>query len=293
MSPHASVLRRGADVPGSRPEAAPCVERSQEPEKRAYRASPAGSAVLFARLTGLEEGAEREAVRAELVSLWLPLAQRVAGRFSNRGEELEDLRQVAAVGLIKAMDRYDPEQGPFEVYAVPTITGEIKRHFRDRTWAVRVPRRTQELRNQVRTARRELADRPGSHEPTPAALAAHTGLTESEVGRGLAALESYTALSLDAEIASEDHFTLGDQLGEADPSFDVVTDREAAKQGLRHLPEREQTILYLRFFHDMTQTQIADVLGISQMQVSRLISRSCARVRAEALAECPTDPTPA
>ncbi|MET8413094.1 SigB/SigF/SigG family RNA polymerase sigma factor [Streptomyces sp. NPDC005195] len=265
----------------------------QASTKRSYRATPGGSAALFAHLTGLGEGAERERIRAELVSLWLPLAQRVAGRFRNRGEEHDDLRQVAAVGLVKAMDRYDPDQGPFEVYAVPTITGEIKRHFRDRTWAVRVPRRTQELRNQVRIARSELADRPGSHEPTPAAIAALTGLTQREVGRGLAALESYSALSLDAEIASEDNFTLGDCIGEADPSFDVVTDREAAKEGLRQLPEREQTILYLRFFRDMTQQRIAEVIGISQMQVSRLIYRSCARVRAEALKECPTDPTPA
>ncbi|MET9127763.1 SigB/SigF/SigG family RNA polymerase sigma factor [Streptomyces sp. NPDC004528] len=289
MSPHAPahapVLHAAAGRPGSLPEATPRSEQVQEQPKRSYSASPEGSAALFARLAGLGEGAEREATRAELVSLWLSMAHRVAGRFRNRGEDIEDLRQVAAVGLIKAMDRYDQAQGSFEAYAVPTITGEIKRHFRDWTWAVRVPRGTQELRNQVRIARRELADLPGGHEPTPAAIAARTGLTEREVEKGLAALESYSTLSLDAEIVVEETITLGDCMGETDPSYDTVIDREAAKEGLRRLPEREQKILYLRFFRDMTQQRIGEVLGISQMQVSRLITRSCARVRDEALRE--------
>ncbi|MFE3270974.1 SigB/SigF/SigG family RNA polymerase sigma factor [Streptomyces sp. NPDC059215] len=292
MSPHAPahapVWHGAAGRPGSLPEATPRSEQQEQP-KRSYPATPEDSAALFAHLVGLEEGAEREVLRDELVALWLPMAHRVAGRFRNRGEDIEDLRQVAAVGLVKAMDRYDQAQGPFEVYAVPTITGEIKRHFRDRTWALRVPRRTQELRNKVRTARKELADLPGSHEPTPASIAAHTGLTEHEVGVGLGALESYSTLSLDAEIVAEDAITLGDCMGETDPSFDTVIDREAAKEGLRHLPEREQAILYLRFFRDMTQKRIGEVLGISQMQVSRLITRSCAHVRDEALKERTTD----
>ncbi|MGW3160405.1 SigB/SigF/SigG family RNA polymerase sigma factor [Streptomyces sp. NPDC001089] len=281
MSPHAPAHAPAlpAGRPGSLPEATPRSEQIQEQPKRSYPASPEGSAALFAHLAGLQEGPEREVLRAELVALWLPMARRVAGRFRNRGEDIEDLRQVAAVGLVKAMDRYDSAQGPFDAYAVPTITGEIKRHFRDRTWALRVPRRTQELRNKVRTARRELADLPDAHEPTPAGIAAHTGLTEHEVGLGLGALESYSTLSLDAEIVAEETITLGDCMGETDPSYDTVNDREAAKKELRRLPERERSILYLRFFRNMKQKDIAEVFGISQMQVSRLITRSCARAR--------------
>ncbi|MFF7558141.1 SigB/SigF/SigG family RNA polymerase sigma factor [Streptomyces olivaceus] len=238
---------------------------------------------LFGRLADLPEGPEREALRDELVTLWLPMAHRIAGRFRDRGESLEDLRQVAALGLVKAIDRFDPERGAFESYAVPTITGEVKRHFRDRMWALRVPRRVQELRNKVRVARRELTQNPGSPEPSVAALAAHTGLTEDEVAAGMEALESFSTLSLDAELsAGDDGYSLADTLGAADASYDTVIDRESAKEGLRRLPERERAILYMRFFEDMTQSRIADQLGISQMHVSRLISRSCARVRDEA-----------
>ncbi|MEU9396660.1 SigB/SigF/SigG family RNA polymerase sigma factor [Streptomyces sp. NPDC048324] len=243
------------------------------------------TAELFARLTVLEDGPEREAVRDELVTAWLPMAHRIAGRFRDRGESVEDLRQVAALGLVKAIDRFDPERGAFESYAVPTITGEVKRHFRDRMWALRVPRRVQELRNKVRVARRELTQTPGSPEPTVAALAAHTGLTEDEINCGLEALESFSTLSLDAELAGDDGYSLADTLGAPDASYDVVVDRESAKESLRRLPERERAILYMRFFEDMTQSRIADQLGISQMHVSRLISRSCARVRAEAMGQ--------
>ncbi|MFD9434518.1 SigB/SigF/SigG family RNA polymerase sigma factor [Streptomyces sp. NPDC060002] len=238
----------------------------------------------FARLVTLEEGPERDAVRDELVTAWLPMAHRIAGRFRDRGEAIEDLRQVAALGLVKAVDRFDPERGAFESYAVPTITGEIKRHFRDRMWALRVPRRVQELRNKVRVARRELTQNPGAAEPSAADIATHTGLTEDEVNAGLEALESFSTLSLDAETsAGDDGYSLADTLGDSDSSFDVVVDRESAKEGLRRLPERERAILYMRFFEDMTQSRIADQLGISQMHVSRLISRSCERVRQEAL----------
>ncbi|MER6330945.1 SigB/SigF/SigG family RNA polymerase sigma factor [Streptomyces sp. NPDC001034] len=242
------------------------------------------TAELFARLAALDEGPERDTVRDELVAAWLPMAHRIAGRFRDRGESVEDLRQVAALGLVKAVDRYDPSRGAFESYAVPTITGEVKRHFRDRMWALRVPRRVQELRNRVRVARRELTQNPGSPEPTVAALAEHTGLGEDEVTAGLEALESFSTLSLDAELAGgDDGYSLADTLGATDTSYDVVVDREAAKEGLRRLPERERAILYMRFFEDMTQSRIADQLGISQMHVSRLISRSCARVREEVL----------
>ncbi|MGW4146009.1 SigB/SigF/SigG family RNA polymerase sigma factor [Streptomyces albogriseolus] len=241
---------------------------------------------LFTRLASLEDGPERDAVRDELVTAWLPMAHRIAGRFRDRGESIEDLRQVAALGLVKAIDRFDPSRGAFESYAVPTITGEVKRHFRDRMWALRVPRRIQELRNKVRVARRELTQNPGSPEPSVADIAAHTGLTEEEVSAGMEALESFSTLSLDAELSTDDDgYSLADTLGASDSSYDVVVDRESAKEGLRRLPERERAILYMRFFEDMTQSRIADRLGISQMHVSRLISRSCARVRADVLGQ--------
>jgi RNA polymerase sigma-B factor len=259
--------------------------RTAAPSGRRHDDAP-DTAQLFARLAAAKDGPEREALRDELVTAWLPMAHRIAGRFRDRGESLEDLRQVAALGLVKAIDRFDPSRGAFESYAVPTITGEVKRHFRDRMWALRVPRRVQDLRNKVRLARRELTQTPGSPEPTAADIAAHTGLTEDEVNTGLEALESFSTLSLDAELSGdEDGYSLADTLGNSDSSYDVVIDRESAKEGLRHLPERERAILYMRYFEDMTQSRIADRLGISQMHVSRLISRSCARVRAEAMGQ--------
>ncbi|MGW4561907.1 SigB/SigF/SigG family RNA polymerase sigma factor [Streptomyces sp. NPDC004561] len=262
------------------------------PARRPHDDAP-DTAELFARLAHLDDGPERDAVRDELVNAWLPMAHRIASRFRDRGGSVEDLRQVAALGLVKAVDRFAPSRGAFESYAVPTITGEVKRHFRDRMWALRVPRRVQELRNRVRVARRELTQNPGSPEPSVAAVAAHTGLTEDEVAAGMEALESFSTLSLDAELSTgDDGYSLADTLGATDTSYDVVVDREAAKKGLRRLPERERAILYMRFFEDMTQSRIADKLGISQMHVSRLINRSCARVRDEALAQR-TDGRPA
>jgi RNA polymerase sigma-B factor len=251
---------------------------------------------LFLRLVELPHGPTRDSVREELVRAWLPMAHRIAGRFHDRGEAMEDLRQVAALGLVKAVDRFDPTRGAFESYAVPTITGELKRHFRDRVWAVHVPRRVQDLRNQVRLARRDLTHTPGSPEPALADIAAHTGLTVDEVATGMEALESFSALSLDAAIATDedgDGHSLADVLGGPDASYQLVIDREAAKEQLRRLPERERAILYLRFFEDLAQHRIADRFGLSQMHISRLITRSCARVREGALRETCGDPTPA
>ncbi|MFJ2564666.1 RNA polymerase sigma factor SigF [Streptomyces sp. NPDC087568] len=289
------------DISTSRPDT---PANQSAPARRPHDDAP-DTAALFQRLAAAGDGPEREAVRDELVSAWLPMAHRIAGRFRDRGESLEDLRQVAALGLVKAIDRFDPDRGAFESYAVPTITGEVKRHFRDRMWALRVPRRVQELRNKVRVARRELTQNPGSPEPSVAAIAAHAGLTEEEVNAGMEAIDSFSTLSLDAELSAGggDGYSLADSLGALDSSYDTVVDRESAKEGLRRLPERERAILYMRFFEDMTQSRIADRLGISQMHVSRLISRSCARVRDEVLAERAnrpgdgrprptTDPTP-
>src|SRR4051812_33579990 len=157
------------------------------------------TAESFRELALLAPGPRHDAVRDQIVVAWLPMADRLAGRFRNRGESTEDLRQVAALGLAKAVDRYDPALGnAFESYAVPTITGEIKRHFRDYMWTVHVPRRVQELRNRVRAATEDLSQIIPGRRPTTAEIATQAGLSEEDVLVGLEALESFTALSLDA-----------------------------------------------------------------------------------------------
>ncbi|MFF1640436.1 RNA polymerase sigma factor SigF [Streptomyces sp. NPDC058246] len=245
------------------------------------------TADAFARLSALPVGPERQALRDEIVRSWLPMAERIASRFRGRGESIEDLSQVAALGLVKAVDRYDPARGnAFESYAIPTITGEIKRHFRDHMWILHVPRRVQDLRNRVRAALRELSQTIPGRRPTVAEIAACAHLSEDDVRTALEALDSFAALSLDAELpGSDDGYALADALGELDAGFDLVVDREAVKPLLSALPERERTILYLRFFRGMTQSCIAEQLGVSQMHVSRLISNSCAMVREQALAD--------
>ncbi|MFF9276819.1 RNA polymerase sigma factor SigF [Streptomyces griseosporeus] len=244
------------------------------------------TAGAFARLAGLPEGPERRALRDELVELWLPMAERIAVRFRGRGESLEDLYQVAALGLVKAVDHYDPARGrAFEAYAVPTITGEIKRHFRDHMWTLHVPRRVQDLRNRVRRAAKEVAQTTPGRAPTVAEIAEQAQLTEEEVRTGMEALECFSALSLEAEMPGTDGYALGDALGAPDPAYDTVVDRVAVKPCIEALPERERTILYLRFFKGMTQSCIAEQLGISQMHVSRLLSGCFAQLREEILSE--------
>ena len=241
----------------------------------------------FRRIVGMPDGPERERLRQQVVAAWMPMAERLAGRFRNRGEAVEDLKQVAALGLVKAVDRYDPDRGTaFASFAVPTVVGEVKRHFRDHLWGLHVPRRVQELRNRVRNARNELLRTVDGRGPSVSELAEYTGLTEEEVLLGMEAIDSFSTMSLDAELPGSDGYALLDTLGDIDPGMDAVVDREAVKPCLEQLPERERKILYLRFFDDMTQSQIAEIMGISQMHVSRLISRTCARLRAEILAEC-------
>ncbi|WP_133916622.1 RNA polymerase sigma factor SigF [Streptomyces sp. NBC_00582] len=240
----------------------------------------------FEELSSLPDGPARQALRDELVRLWLPMAERIAVRFRGRGETLEDLYQVAALGLVKAVDHYDPGRGrAFEAYAVPTITGEIKRHFRDHMWTLHVPRRVQDLRNRVRHATKDLAQTTPGRAPTVPEIAAYAQLTEDEVLTGMEALECFSALSLEAEMPGTDGYALTDALGEPDPGYDTVVDRVAVAPCLRGLPERERTILYLRFFQGMTQSTIAERLGISQMHVSRLLSNCFARLREEVVPE--------
>ncbi|MBB1244707.1 SigB/SigF/SigG family RNA polymerase sigma factor, partial [Streptomyces durbertensis] len=252
--------------------------RSRRP-RHDHHDAPDTTAALQ-RLTTLPDGPERDALRQEVVSAWLPMAGRLARKYRNRGEETEDLEQVAALGLTKAVERFDPSLGKaFESYAVPMILGEIKKHFRDNTWDVHVPRRVQELRNRVRRSVRELAATTG-RAPTIAQLAEHTGLSQEDAQLGLDALESYSSLSLDAELpGAESGYSLLDTLGSAEPAYQRIISRESVKPCLRRLPEREKRILYLRFYCDMTQSRIADRLNISQMHVSRVLRRTCERVR--------------
>ena len=237
---------------------------------------------LLAVLAGTDEGDPRHAAaRDELVTLHLPLVQFLARRFRDRGEPYEDLVQVGTIGLIKAVDRFDPERGvEFSTYATPTIVGEIKRHFRDKGWAIRVPRRLQELRISIAQATAELSQKTG-HSPTIAELAAHLEISEDEVIEGLEGAQAYSTSSLDAPLGDDDEAPmLADRLGDEDPGIESIEYRESLKPLLAALPSRERRILALRFFHGMTQSQIAEEVGISQMHVSRLLAKSLATLRA-------------
>jgi RNA polymerase sigma-B factor len=253
------------------------------------------TAADFEHLAGLPAGLEREMLIEVVVEAWLPMAHRLARRFRNRGEALQDLEQVAALGLFKAVDRYDSSRGsPFEPYAIPTIVGEMKRHFRDHTWDLHVPRRVQEVRNKVRAGIRELANIEGDRSPTIAEIAEHTELSTEDALTGMEALESFRALSLDAQLSSgHDDYSLADTLGAPEGRYAAVDARESVKPALAELPERERRILDLRFFHDMTQSRIGEELGISQMHVSRLIAHACKQVRHQVEADdTPAEPVP-
>ena len=243
------------------------------------------SVALFERLaTDLSEH-ERADIRDQLVRLHLPLVEHFARRFLNRGEPFDDLLQVGTIGLIKAIDRFDLERGvEFSTYATPTIVGEIKRHFRDRGWAIRVPRRLQELRITITAATSELTQELG-RSPTVHELAGKVGVSEEEIIEGLESANAYSTLSLDAPDNSEDSaLSMMDVIGEDDEALEHVENRETIKPLLEALDPREKHILTLRFFRGMTQSQIAAEIGISQMHVSRLLARTLAELR-ESLAD--------
>lgn len=237
---------------------------------------------LFLRLrdVGPETSAERGYVRDTLIELNLPLVRYAAARFRSRNEAMEDIVQVGTIGLIKAIDRFDSARGvEFPTFAMPTIVGEIKRFFRDTSWSVRVPRRLQELRLSLTRASDELAQRL-DRSPTVAELAQHLSIGEEEVVEGLAVGNAYTASSLDSQNNDEDsEGSLGSRLGYTDAALDNVEYREALKPLLARLPERERHIIMLRFFGNLTQSQIGEEVGISQMHVSRLLTRTLAHLR--------------
>ncbi|WP_244305662.1 RNA polymerase sigma factor SigF [Kitasatospora cheerisanensis] len=243
---------------------------------------------LFHRLAALEPGsAEHGYVRDTLIELNLPLVRYASARFRSRNEPMEDIVQVGTIGLIKAIDRFDPERGvEFPTFAMPTVVGEIKRFFRDTSWSVRVPRRLQELRLALTKAGDELSQRL-DRSPTVPELAAYLGVSEDDVVEGLAVGNAYTASSLDSTPAEDDggDGPLADRLGYEDLALEGVEYRESLKPLLAKLPPRERRIIMLRFFGNLTQSQIGDEIGISQMHVSRLLTKTLAHLREGLTAE--------
>jgi RNA polymerase sigma-B factor len=263
--------------------------------RASHTSAPAGAAgpavpdrgrtrVMFEQLAGGCEGAgEHARLREELIRMHLPLVRFLARRYANRGEPMDDLVQAGAVGLVKAVDRFDPSRGlEFSTFASPTILGEIRRHFRDRTWAVHVNRGMQELVTAMTRARADLTHALG-RSPTVAETADRLGRSEEDVLAALDCSTAYAARSFEAEVG--DALTLGETIGDLDAGLDEVELHEALRPMVGRLPAREQRILRLRFYANLTQSQIATELGISQMHVSRLLSRTLALLRAGLLAE--------
>src|ERR687892_1434507 len=216
--------------------------------------------------------------REQLTEVYQPLAEYLARRFYGRGEPLEDLVQVASIGLLKAIDRFDPgREVKFSTYATATIVGELKRHFRDKGWALRVPRRLQESGLKVGRAVTDLSQDLG-RAPTVREIAVRTGLSDEEVLEAQETAQAYTTASLDAPTDDEGS-TTGDRLGTEEESFEFLEGWATVAPAIRGLPPRERHILYLRFFRGLTQTRIAEELGISQMHVSRLLSRTLTVLR--------------
>jgi RNA polymerase sigma-B factor len=237
---------------------------------------------MFRELASLDAGSpEFQRHRDKIVERCLPLADHIARRFEGRGEPRDDLVQVARVGLVNAVTRFDVETGSdFVSFAVPTIMGEVRRHFRDNSWSVKVPRRLKELHLRLGTATADLSQRLG-RAPTASELADELEMDRAEVIEGLVAGSSYNTLSIDSGSGTgdDDVRAIAETLGDVDAGLDRIENREALRPLLEGLPERERTVLVLRFFDSMTQTQIAERVGISQMHVSRLLAKSLARLR--------------
>ena len=228
------------------------------------------------------QGSGDQAAREELVQRYMPLARVLARRYRHTSEPFEDLVQVASLALLKAIDRYDPELGhSFKAFAVPTILGEMRRYFRDCAWALHVPRAAKEQARMVRDALEDLRRRHG-RAPTVNQLAEFLELNAEQILDALAAIEAYETSPLDARRPGneEDGMTYAEALGEEDERFDLVECDVAVRSALAEIAPRERRILRLRFVEDLTQSEIADRVGVSQMQVSRLLSRSLDRLRA-------------
>ncbi len=271
----------GALVEPDEAEAAEPDEAAAEAVASTRGVDRAHAKELFQRLTATRD----RAVREELVGIHLPLVEYLARRFRNRGEPLEDLVQVGTIGLLKAIDRFDLDREvEFSTYATPTIVGELKRHFRDKVWAVRVPRRLQELNLSLTKVVAELSQEIG-RSPTVRELADKMRLSEEEVLEGLDTSNAYAVVSLDAPAGGEDTPSVSEHIGTEDESLEALEYRAALGPIIAELPERERRILYLRFFRGMTQSQIAERLGISQMHVSRLLNRTLGLLRERLLSD--------
>ncbi|GAA0571725.1 hypothetical protein GCM10010172_65260 [Paractinoplanes ferrugineus] len=235
---------------------------------------------LIAALAALPAGhPSRPAVRDRTIEAWMPLARHLANRYAGRGEPTDDLFQVALVGLIKSVDRFDADRGvEFAGFAIPTIVGELKRHFRDRTWSIRVPRRLQELRLAITGANTTLTHTLG-RSPTVADIAAHLEISEEDVLEGLEGARAYNATSLSTPISADGNTELGETLGGVDREYEHAETRLALAPAMAALDEREQRIVSLRFYGNLTQSQIAERVGISQMHVSRLLTKALGKMR--------------
>jgi RNA polymerase sigma-B factor len=267
------VKRMGNKQPQGMPEAYPL--RTEQSEDRRARARE--DRRLLVRLHRHGDTAAREA----LVERFLPLARQLARRYQHGGEQLDDLIQVASLGLLKAIDRFDPDrETAFSSFAVPTILGELKRHFRDKGWSVRVPRDLQELAVRVERVSDELARGLG-RAPSVAELAAHIGVTAEQVLEAREAAAAYRAVSLDRPRDDDDEGDAGmaDSVGIEDPGYGVAEDAATVERLMRVLSEREREVLRLRFGEDLTQSEIGARVGVSQMHVSRLIRHAVAQLR--------------
>ncbi|AUH42017.1 RNA polymerase sigma factor SigF [Streptomyces sp. CMB-StM0423] len=272
--PAAEAAPAAASDPDPAPDDSGDPDAPHKPDSRAL------TRALFAELTALEPGTpEHTRVRTALIEANLPLVRYAAARFRSRNEPMEDVLQVGTIGLIHAIDRFDPARGvQFPTFAMPTVVGEIKRYFRDNVRTVHVPRRLHELWAQVSGATEDLTVRHG-RAPTTGEIAAHLKIGEEEVRACREAGRSYYATSLEAAQEGDGMPGLLDRLGYEDPALAGVEHRDLVRHLLVQLPEREQRILMLRYYRNMTQSQISAELGLSQMHVSRLLSRSFARLR--------------
>jgi RNA polymerase sigma-B factor len=245
-----------------------------------------GAAAAYAGRIASASVAERAVLRDELTRLCLPFAGRLARRYRGRGELLEDLEQVARLGLVKAIDRYDPARGSFTAYAVITILGEIKRHFRDKTWGVHVPRRVQDLSLEVGHVSMVLTNAL-SRMPTSAEVAERLHVSEQAVREAQESSAGYSSASLNAPVGADGDGQFGDLLGGADLDLEAVDDKVTVAKLLLRLPARERQMLAMRFYGNRTQAEIAAELGISQMHVSRLLSRALGWLREAMLSDVP------
>ncbi|MEU9981832.1 RNA polymerase sigma factor SigF [Streptomyces sp. NPDC050856] len=255
-----------------------------DPRALAPKDARALSKPLFERLAVLEEGTpEHQYARNTLIEMNMSLVRYAAGRFRSRGDDMEDIVQVGMIGLIKAIDRFElSREVEFTTFAVPYIVGEIKRFFRDTSWAVHVPRRLQEARIELARATEELRSRLG-RTPTAGELAELMNLTEAEVTEARLASNGYNSASLDAALSGDDEdgeASLADFIGQEEPALELVEDFHALAPLIAELDERDRRIIHLRFVEELTQAQIGERLGVSQMHVSRLLSRTLSRLRA-------------